>query len=102
LHSPAGAFKTDCAAAAAAAGATSVADPLKLSRILNPQELLYTLLAVSHAPQPELLLSGVSPGNQWPAAFVTVQLLQSEREREIHARIATWQRLSQAFRQLRI
>ncbi|KAI3429530.1 hypothetical protein D9Q98_005618 [Chlorella vulgaris] len=38
-------------------GATSVADPLKLSRILNPHELLYTLLAVSHAPQPELLLS---------------------------------------------
>lgn len=39
-------------------GATSVADPLKLSRIANPQELLYTLLAVSHAPQPDLLLSG--------------------------------------------
>lgn len=38
-------------------GATSVADPLKLSRVTNPQELLYTLLAVSHAPQPELLLS---------------------------------------------
>jgi len=35
-----------------------VADPLKLSRVTNPQELLYTLLAVSHAPQPELLLSG--------------------------------------------
>ncbi|PSC75129.1 CLP1-like protein [Micractinium conductrix] len=38
-------------------GATSVSDPLKLSRVTNPQELLYTLLAVSHAPQPELLLS---------------------------------------------
>lgn len=38
-------------------GATSVADPLKLTRVTNPQELLYTLLAVSHAPQPELLLS---------------------------------------------
>lgn len=36
-----------------------MADPLKLSRVTNPQELLYTLLAVSHAPQPELLLSGV-------------------------------------------
>ena len=40
------------------AGATSVSDPLKLSRVTNPQDLLYTLLAVSHAPQPELLLSG--------------------------------------------
>lgn len=38
-----------------------MADPLKLSRVANPQELLYTLLAVSHAPQPELLLSGAPP-----------------------------------------
>eukprot|EP00887_Chlorella_sp_A99_P003151 scaffold9.g3151.t1 len=38
-------------------GATSVADPLRLSRLGNPQELLYTLVAVSHAPEPELLLS---------------------------------------------
>lgn len=28
----------------------------------SPQELLYTLLAVSHAPQPELLLSGAAAG----------------------------------------
>lgn len=45
------------------AGATSVADPLRLSRVGNPQELLYTLVAVSHAQEPELLLSG-----GWPRA----------------------------------
>ena len=39
-----------------------MADPLKLSRVTNPQELLYCLLAVSHAPQPELLLSGARRG----------------------------------------
>ena len=31
----------------AGAGATSVADPLKLSKVGNPQDLLYTLVAVS-------------------------------------------------------
>lgn len=47
------------------AGATSVADPLKLTKVSNPQELLYTLLAVSHAPQPELMLSGAVGWEDW-------------------------------------
>ncbi|GAB4822312.1 hypothetical protein N2152v2_009358 [Parachlorella kessleri] len=38
-------------------GATSVADPLKLSRVPNAQDLAYSLVAVSHAPAAELLLS---------------------------------------------
>lgn len=38
-------------------GATSVSDPLKLTKVSTPQDLLYTLAAVSHAPSPELLLS---------------------------------------------
>uniref|UniRef100_A0A1D2A6U4 Protein CLP1 homolog n=1 Tax=Auxenochlorella protothecoides TaxID=3075 RepID=A0A1D2A6U4_AUXPR len=48
-------------------GATSVADPLKLARVTNPQELLYTVLGVSHAPTPDLLLSASVAG------FVYVQ-----------------------------
>lgn len=48
-------------------GATSVADPLKLARVTNPQELLYTVLGVSHAPGPDLLLSASVAG------FVYVQ-----------------------------
>lgn len=56
---------TRCPFPAADAGATSVSDPLKLSRVTNPQELLYTLLAVSHAPQPELLLSGACRASWW-------------------------------------
>lgn len=42
---------------ACTAGATSVSDPLKLTKVSTPQDLLYTLAAVSHAPSPELLLS---------------------------------------------
>lgn len=34
---------------------------------LLEQELLYTLLAVSHAPQPELLLSGAGPSPALPS-----------------------------------
>lgn len=48
-------------------GASSVVDPLKLSRVTLPQDLPFTLLAVSHAPSADLLLS--SP----VAGFVYVQ-----------------------------
>ena len=48
-------------------GAASVADPLKLVRVTNPQELLYAVLAVSHAPSADLLLSASVAG------FVYVQ-----------------------------
>lgn len=38
-------------------GAASVADPLKLSRVTNLRDLLFTMVAVSHAPSPDQLLS---------------------------------------------
>lgn len=38
-------------------GASSVADPLRLTRITSPSDLLYCILAVSHAPEPALLLA---------------------------------------------
>jgi polyribonucleotide 5'-hydroxyl-kinase len=38
-------------------GATSVADPLKLTKVSNFTDLLCSLVAVSHAPSPDLLLS---------------------------------------------
>lgn len=38
-------------------GATSVADPLKLTRVTQYNDLLCSLLAVSHAPTADLLLS---------------------------------------------
>lgn len=43
-------------------GASSVADPLKLSKVTNTQELLYTVVAVSHAPSADLLLSSSVAG----------------------------------------
>lgn len=39
------------------AGATSVADPLRLSEVRPSRELLQSLLAVSHAGTPEEILS---------------------------------------------
>lgn len=41
----------------AAAGATSVADPLKLAEVRPSRELVQSLLAVSHATTPEELLT---------------------------------------------
>jgi polyribonucleotide 5'-hydroxyl-kinase len=38
-------------------GATSVTDPLKVTLVSNPRDLLYTMVAVSHAPSADLLLS---------------------------------------------
>lgn len=38
-------------------GAKSVVDPLELSFVSNPKDLLYSMVAVSHAPTSDLLLS---------------------------------------------
>jgi len=38
-------------------GATSVADPLKITRVTNYRDLLFTMVAISHAKKPEMLLS---------------------------------------------
>lgn len=38
-------------------GATSVMDPLEVSFVSNPKDLLYSMVAVSHAPSADLLLS---------------------------------------------
>ena len=38
-------------------GAEPVADPLRVAPVTSPGELLHSLLAVSHAPAPEFLLS---------------------------------------------
>lgn len=38
-------------------GASSVSDPLKINKVTNYRDLLFTMVAVSHAEKPELLLS---------------------------------------------
>lgn len=38
-------------------GATSVSDPLKLTKVTNYRDLLFTMVAVSHAKSPDLLVS---------------------------------------------
>lgn len=38
-------------------GATSVSDPLKVTQIADLRDVLFTLVAVSHAPTPDVLLS---------------------------------------------
>lgn len=38
-------------------GATSVADPLKVALVTNLRDILFTMVAVSHAPNADLLLS---------------------------------------------